>query len=190
MSNRDRILTVEPLPLRSLQTIRESLADHPRNLMIFELGLNSGLRASEIAGLTREHVRDNGINIVLIVRSAKSKRLKHVELNADTSTLLRNYLVATAGSTYIFEGRNASARGGKLQVSTIGNLVGKWAQEADLYGRFASHSLRKTFARTHIERGAKLETMMHVLGHSSPRVTLTYACINAQDVREVYADRV
>jgi site-specific recombinase XerD len=65
-----------------------------------------------------------------------------------------------------------------------------WAAEVGITERVATHTLRKTFARTHLDRGAKITTIMHCLNHSSKRQTLGYLGLLAKDVAELYADAI
>ena len=79
----------------------------------------------------------------------------------------------------------------RITVPTLGKLVKKWCTDVGLVGNFSSHTLRKTWAyhqrRTH---KVGLELLQEAFGHSSGRVTLTYACVQDDELRDMYLTEI
>ena len=75
----------------------------------------------------------------------------------------------------------------RLTIVTLSRLWKEWCETAGLTGTFGSHSGRKT--KTYIMRvedELPIEVLMKVLNHSSPAVTLRYACIQDEEVKQFY----
>lgn len=118
------------------------------------------------------------------VMEAKTKKIKVVGLNQPTSSALRAHLETSTGR-FLFEGQRE-----KLSVQTVARMLKGWTAEVRITERVATHSLRKTFARQHLDRGAKIVVPMHCLNHSSERQTLAYLGIVAEDVAKLYSDPI
>ena len=161
------------------------LKDRPRDLALLTLGINSAFRAGDILAIERSdliELPDGRFRVS--VRESKTGKVRTVELNSQTSAALAKHL-ATSSGRFVFEGQR-----GRLTVSAVARMLKKWAAEVGVTERVATHTMRKTFARQHLDRGAKITTLMHVLNHSSERQTLAYLGIVAEDVAALYADAI
>jgi integrase len=161
--------------------IKELLAERPRDLALFTLGINSALRGGDLVGLQRDDVEEVDGRLVLHVLERKTRKPRVVPLNQPTSDVLRRHLETSCGK-YVFEGQR-----GRLSVSYLGRLVKGWAREVGVTAHVASHTLRKTWARAQHDRfGTSTATLMVALNHSSERQVLTYIGITGEDVAQAY----
>ena len=70
-------IKVEPIrELKNIKLIKKLLADRPRDLAIFTLGLNTNLRASDILRVTVGHVRHLGPEEYFTIREKKTGKEK------------------------------------------------------------------------------------------------------------------
>lgn len=157
------------------------LVTSPRNRALFVLGCNTALRAGDMLNLKRDQLTliDNGRYEIVTVEQ-KTKKVRRIVLNLPTSKILRDHLDSSEGE-YVFEGQR-----GKLTVSYLRRLIKGWCAEAGIEGQVATHTLRKTFVRTHYERGVSLAVLMRILNHSSELQTLTYVGMLPRDIEYVY----
>ena len=134
-------ITVEPIRNpKDIKAIKKMLADNPRDLCIFTLGINTNLRASNILGL---RVRDVRGKDELVLREKKTKKGRRITLNNATKKAIKNLLASMSDpddEDYLFLG----LRGNPLTVPTLSRMVKTWCQAINLPGNYGSHSLRKT----------------------------------------------
>lgn len=182
MSRRGQITTTDPIKdLATVARIKESLQDNPRDLALFTLGVNSAFRAGDILKLTRADLVElpDG-RIEVFVRERKTHKLRRVTLNPQASETLRRHL-ATSTDDRLFP----------VTIQWFGKLVKRWCAEAGLEGRFATHTLRKTFARLNYEVfGVSLATLAFALNHDSERTTMRYLGLVDEDVARVYQNSI
>lgn len=185
--NKGLVTTTKPLPLKVLADIKQHLSDKPRELAWLAVSTNSAFRGGDVLKLTLSCIRTHGTRIELTHREAKTGKLRVVLLNDETSEILRKWLAVHPGKTdYIFEGKR-----GKMGTSYWGCLLRDWCKEVGYdEERIATHSCRKTFARIHYERGAKLATLMVALNHTSEANTLKYINVLPEEIDALYASSI
>lgn len=180
-----RITTTEPLTkLDQVASVKATLKSDPRSYALFCLGVNSALRASDILKLKRLDLKGNE----LFIREKKTGKLRRITLNAPTVEAIRAYLATrTDAEQWMFVGQR-----GRMTHGYFGKLVKTWFDEAGIPpGRYATHSLRKTFCRLqYTEYGVTLGTLMTALRHSTEAQTLHYVGLNEKDVEEAYANEI
>lgn len=171
---------------RAISNIKKHLADEPRNLCLFTLGINTAFRASELLSITVGQVRGVSPGDSLEVKQKKNKRYRTVTLNATAVAAIHTWLSAPGAPTdddqYIFQGQR-----GTLTVSSVSKLVKRWCNDAGLKGNYASHSLRKTWGYwQRVGRGTSVPLLMQAYGHSTEAQTLKYLGIQAEEIQAIY----
>ena len=139
---------VQPIRgLEAIRTIKRNLAQQPRNLCLFTLGINTAYRANEILSLTVGQVAKLRAGDVLDVKQSKNKEYRSTVLNGVAVEAIQNWLnhhpCAHDPAAPLFISQRDI--GQSLSVPAVTNLVKKWANEAALQGNYGSHSLRKTW---------------------------------------------
>lgn len=149
------------------------------------VALHTGLRRGELFNLQWTDLsltRGKGKTPMLTVqgRTAKSGKTRHIPLNEVAFDTLRDWKTQSSGSELVFP-NNSGER--------FDNISGTWARllkEASISGlRF--HDLRHSFASRLVQNGVKLPIVKDLLGHSSYKLTLRYAHIDAKDFSEAVA---
>lgn len=185
-----QVITVEPIKSRkAIASIKRQLADKPRDYALFVVGINTALRASDLLKLTAGQVRsilgdeDGGL-----VRETKTGKTRRVIFNAAAKDALSKLLATREydAAEPVFQGQR-----GAMSASYLCRLVAGWCAEEEIEGHFGSHSLRKTWGyHQRVTHKVDIPTLMDVLGHSTQKQTLTYLCIQSDEIKSVYANEL
>lgn len=126
------------------------------------LALNTGMRRGELTQLTWDDI--NMPAKILTVRAgyAKSGKARHIPLNAEAVSVLKNYRKQHTGKGSLF---------GVVSVSKAWNALTAEAKIED----FRFHDLRHTFASHLVMAGVDLNTVRELMGHGDIKMTLRYA---------------
>ncbi|MFL5542127.1 MAG: tyrosine recombinase XerC [Longimicrobiaceae bacterium] len=159
-----------------------------RNLAIVELFYSTGMRLSELQGLTVEQL-DLVSERVKVMGKGRKERI--VPVGRMAVRALRQYYEARtlvmAGSTRgdrraVFVGQT----GKRLTTRQIQNIVGAFLKQvADEHG-LSTHSLRHTFATHLLDSGADLMAVKELLGHASLSTTQIYTHTSKERLKQVY----
>jgi len=184
-------IKVEPIKeLKDVRLIKKMLADKPRDLAIFTVGVNTNLRASDLVGLRVGQVRGlvAVVGDTVEIREKKTKKKRRVTLNGACVRAIGDLLEDHEGEDHehLFVGQR-----GPLTVPTINNMVKGWCAEINLRGNFGSHTLRKTWGyHQRVSFGVDLPRLMVCFNHSSQKQTLDYLCIQPEEIEDVYRNEI
>ena len=144
----------------------DGFSDHLMPLVL--VAINTGLRRGELFGLSWADVNLGGRMLKVTVGNAKSRKARHVPLNAEALATLQQWRAQGTGTGLVF----ASATGARLT-----NVNKSWAGVVDAAGLhdFRFHDLRHDFASRLVMAGVDLNTVRELLGHSDIAMTLRYA---------------
>lgn len=138
--------TIKVEPIRDLATIaviKRRLAERPRDLCLFVLGINTAYRANELLSLTCGQVDYLRPGDVLALLQSKTRTHRAITLNHAAVATMAGWLAVHPDprpGAPLFRSRSSRA----LTVSTVSNVVKGWCAEAGLHGNYGSHTLRKT----------------------------------------------
>jgi len=181
-------IKVEPIrEPKDIRLIKKLLAERPRDLAIFTLGINTNLRASDLLPITVDQVRHLKAGDHFTIREVKTGKLRDVTVNKNVQEALQALLASmpdAGGGEFLFQSRKGRQA---LTVSYLNALVKAWCREVNLKGNFGSHTLRKTFGYIHrTVFNTDIPTLMQMFNHSSQRQTLTYLGIQPSEIKEAY----
>ena len=148
-----------------------------------ELLARTGMRSSELLGLTIDAVVQIGSSFWLRVPLGKLHTDRYVPLHPQLKTLLDAWLAHrgdTARSNLLF-----IEKGRRINASRLATALQSVATAAGI-GHVHPHQLRHTLATQAINRGMSLEAIAALLGHKSLAMTLVYARIADRTVAEEY----
>ena len=154
---------------------------------LMELAYATGLRVSELAGLTVQAATADA-RFILVRGKGGKERL--VPLSRPAKAALAAYLAARAraeggraGSAWLFASR---AGGGHLTRQHIGLELKGLAARAGLDpARVSPHVLRHAFASHLLQGGADLRAVQQLLGHADISTTQIYTHVLDERLREV-----
>jgi len=180
------VITVDPIKdVKDIKSIKRMLSDNPLHYALFVVGINTALRAGDLLGLTVKDVKailrdEDGA----FVRESKTRKKRRIIFNDAAKDALRNLLSLRdhEDGEPIFQGQR-----GKISESYLCRLVKKWCNDIHLDGHYGSHSLRKSFGyHQRVTFKTDIPTLMEIFGHSTQKQTLTYLCIQPDEIKSVY----
>lgn len=161
-----------------------------RDKAILELLFSTGLRVSELAGLTKEMV--NLKEDEFTVRG-KGDKPRVVFLSQQAKYWLKEYLDKRGDmDPHLFvpldKADGKRDRDGGLTARSIERLVEHYARAAGITKRITPHTLRHTFATDLLRNGADIRSVQTMLGHSSITTTQIYTHITDAHLHEIYKE--
>lgn len=176
MSNACRNLTEQEIELM-FKTFSGEFA--LRNRVLFELGLTTGFRVSEILALKIKDVMEfNKIKDCIKVEAKfmkNKKQSREVGLKDSLKSTLESY-IKTLGNNpelYLFPSRKGENK--PLTARGVHNVMNDLKQILQLPGSIGTHCMRKTFANDVWEiSGHDLYEVMLALGHTDINTTKDY----------------
>jgi integrase/recombinase XerD len=151
-----------------------------RDRAILEVFYSSGLRVSELTGLTIQQVDlENGFVRVF----GKGSKERVVPLGGKAREALGVYL--TAGRSRFVKSRTGSQlflseRGRAISRIMVWVLVKKYAKLAGIAKPVKPHLLRHSFATHLLSGGADLRAIQEMLGHANLSTTQIYTAVEEQ----------
>ncbi len=157
-----------------------------RDRAMLEVLYATGLRVSEICGLTCEDVnlRDG-----FLVARGKGSKERIVPLGDFAIEWLQRHL--EGGRPALLKGRASRAlfvgpRGTRLTRQGVWKLLKRYALGAGITKALSPHKLRHSFATHLLERGADLRAVQAMLGHADISTTQIYTHVDRVRARAVY----
>lgn len=186
---------VEPLKnIKDINKIKTYFRgrEDKRDYTIFVVGINIGLRASDLLQLKIKDVlnSDGSIKDSVKILEQKTKKVREFKLNKSCKDALEIYikeLNSPGVDDYLFSSR----KGGHLTVKSLHKIIKTITRELNIKGNYGTHTLRKTFAY-HIyinniqDNLTILHTLQKILNHSTPAMTLRYIGITKEVINDVY----
>ncbi|MDO8435318.1 MAG: tyrosine-type recombinase/integrase [bacterium] len=157
-----------------------------RNAAILEVFFSTGMRVSELAGLTREQV--NLQRGEFTVRG-KGKKLRVVFLSDRSRDSLKRYFgVRSDVEPWVFirHDRAGKKTEGSLTPRSIQRLVETAARAAGITKPVHPHVLRHSFATDLLTNGADIRAVQALLGHASITTTQIYTHVTNPRLREIH----
>jgi len=158
-----------------------------RDRAILELLFSTGLRISELTGLsvddvdlTRDEfsVRGKGdkVRVVFLSDQAKAAIKKYLKERQDMSDAL-----------FVQYGKNAkNAADLRLTPRTVQRLLKTYAAKAGITRKVTPHVIRHSFATDLLSNGADLRSVQALLGHANIATTQVYTHVTDKHLREVH----
>jgi integrase/recombinase XerD len=168
------------LPVLTPDQVRRLMlacGDSLRDRAILAVLLDTGIRASELCGLTLDRVTLTQEDAYLIVHG-KGRKVREVGLGRQSRNLLHRYLTRERhtsrrrpGNQAVFLGRSGAA----LRPEGLDRLLYRLRDRAGLSGvRVGAHTFRHTYAYSYISQGGDVMRLSRLLGHTSVSTTQGY----------------
>jgi integrase/recombinase XerC len=160
-----------------------------RNLAMLELFYSTGIRLSELRGLNRADL--DLIGQMVRVRG-KGRKERIVPVGDHAVRALRAYdaarevVVRAAASSPDRLAVFLNARGQRLSVRGVQNVITRLLAGVGEDAGLSVHSLRHTFATHMLDAGADLRAVQELLGHASVGTTQIYTHTSVDRLKQVY----
>ena len=200
--------TSEPIKsMDDIDRISKYLIDHERyrDNMLFIVGINFGLRVSDLRTLRFSHlINDECVfrdKFAILEKKTKNTRKhqknRYITINTAVVEAVTLYLEHTPGvklSDYMF--RSESNHGSNTNVpihrNSVDRIMKGIAKDLNLGNKMATHSLRKTFAYHQMVMSnndpRKLLLLQKMFGHSTSAQTLDYIGITGEEIEAAYRE--
>lgn len=182
---------------KDIEKIKQYFMGHSskRNYALFVVGINVGLRASDLVKLKINDVYDIAAKKckdtvkVVELKTGKDREFVLNKVAQDAITLYLSERGSVLADDWLFLSQKKS----KLDVKSVNRLIRDTCKELGIKGRYGSHTLRKTFGyhayMKNIQRDPGfINTLQVLLNHSSARTTLRYIDIDREKIADVYKD--
>ena len=163
--------TVQPIrDMEVLTDIKDYLRDsNYRNYIMFLIGINTGLRISDILRL---RVRDvSGSHISL--REKKTRKQKRILINYELKKALQDFITGKPPNEYLIRSREGINR--PITREMAYKIIRQIGDEFGL-SELGCHTLRKTFGYIFYNETTDKDIgmLMDDFNHASPKITLRY----------------
>jgi integrase/recombinase XerD len=171
----ERDVPIRPYSLFELRRFLRAVRDSPRDTAVLLLLIGSGMRASELVGLTVADVDwEAG---VLLIRNGKGGKSRRVAPGERALDALHAYLTAERiRRGWLFPGLSD----GHLRSDSLYHLVERLGERAGVEHANV-HRFRHSFSSYFLENGGDVGSLKVILGHSTLAMSLRYASYFAAD---------
>jgi len=156
-----------------------------RDRAMLELLYATGLRVSELVGLTLPQLR---LDVGFLVAFGKGSKERVVPVGEQAEHWVRRYLRDVRPG--LSPGRHptvfANHRGDPMSRVGFWMLVKKYGLKAGIRAEISPHVLRHSFATHLLEHGADLRAVQTMLGHTDISTTQIYTHIHQQRLKSLY----
>lgn len=168
----------EVQPIRDLEKIEqmknELLKRSYRDYFLFVMGINTGLRISDILKLKVKDVKNK---THITIKENKTDKTKRFRINYELQREIERYIENMDEEEYLFKSRKTNKPIQRVQAYKIL----KDAAEKIGIEEIGTHTLRKTFGYHFYRQTKDIALLQELFNHSSPSITLRYIGIN-QDI--------
>lgn len=166
-----------------------------RNKMLFLIGINLGIRASDLVSLQYSFFMNNDgtFKDFYSLQPKKTKKTgKYVKLffNEAVKKAITDYIEEYPiqdMNEYLFKSRQGD---GYIEAKSLWKIIVNATNDAGIEGNFGTHSLRKTFGywawHNAEDKNKALVILQKIFNHSSPAITCQYIGITNNEMSDVF----
>jgi site-specific recombinase XerD len=176
--------------IRDIKSISKLLKSKPRDLLLWIMGINNGLRAMDLVKIKVAQVEHLKSGDVLNIIESKTGKDNILVINCSVYKALQRYLkeCEPASSDYLFKSRKGS---GHISSQSVGRMVKSWTADINLNGQYGAHTLRKTWGyHQRVNHGAGFEILCKRYNHSSPAITMRYLGIENKEIHNLLMNEI
>jgi len=196
------MMTVQPIKSKAtIRAIKGIIKNDPkrindsRNLLLWVLGTNTGLRISDILKLKLKDVTNNKGEIKGSIElvEQKTKRPRMITIRPPVKKELEYFLKDTGiydRNEYLFKDRRKGKDSVNKPITRVRcwQMINDWGRKAGVTFRIGTHTLRKIFGTHAFRAGIPLIYISEELGHRNVEVTKRYLGITAEESRKAFKD--
>lgn len=168
-------------PIRDINKIKQIESnlkkENIRDYILFELGIYSGLRISDILKLKVKDVKGQTHFTLREQKTGKSKKMKiHQSLKVE----LNKYIKGKSDDEYLF--RSQKGDNNPIQRMQAWRIINSAANRVGIVGEIGTHTLRKTFGYHFYNQTKDIVMLQNIFNHVNPNVTLAYIGMKQDDM--------
>ncbi|MFD1737629.1 tyrosine-type recombinase/integrase [Bacillus salitolerans] len=177
---------VDPIKdIKKINEIKKLLqAQSQRDYLLFVLGINTGLRITDLLKIKIEDIWD-GKHIQDFYYSEENDC--DYFLNSKVKVAIKDYLsqYPLSKESFLFKSKKNNQPITRQQAYRIINNA---ASQVGVTGRIGLHTLRKTFGYHAYRKGISISLLQKIFNHSSSSETLKYLGINKNEKLSIKVD--
>lgn len=173
--------TVEPIrDLECLKNLENYLSKkNSRDLLLFTIGINCGLRISDIVALDVKDVK-NKTHIQIIEK--KTGKFKKFPINSKLKPMIDDFIKDKNSKDPLF----ISVFNNRIDRFGAYYIIKTACKAVGIKEKIGTHSMRKTFGYHHYKKFKDVAILQKIFNHSSPATTLRYIGIEQEEIDESY----
>ena len=148
-----------------------------RDLLLFTMGINTGLRISDLLKLKVIDVRNKSH---VEIKEQKTGKIKRFPLLGNLQSMIEEYSKGKLDNEYLFRSREGANKPITRVMAYL--IINEACQKAGIIDSIGTHTLRKTFGYHHYQQLHDVAILQYLLNHSSPSITLRYIGITQDNV--------
>lgn len=177
VNKKDEIKDVQPI--RSLEKIEDMKwalkRQSERDYIMFLLGINTGLRVTDLLNLKLKDVKGKK---KLTVREGKTEKKRDIQLT-NIYEELNAYIKKLEGTEWLFPSRKGDKPISRIQAY---RALNKASDTVDMPDGIGTHTMRKTFGYWHYKQFKDIAELLTIFNHSSQEITLRYIGITDEQI--------
>ncbi len=170
------------VPMEDLHDLRESIlaSGNAMHICIIELLLATGIRVSELTGLTLSDITLGEQSRIRVL--GKGNAYRTLPLNDTAQAAVETYLNERGDATTdrLLVGQRGALRRGAVEI-----ILGNYGEKLGI--KVTPHKLRHSLAYQLVKSGVAMTTIQQILGHESILTTNLYTQTTAQDKADALA---
>lgn len=173
-------------PLRTQQEIEDfkwalRFTGKARDLLMFNIGINTGLRVSDIVPLKVGELRGKNKTKVY---ERKTKKYRELVFSPQLQADIEDYARGMSDDDYLFPSQKGDSYITETQAYRILQKAADVLEREDI----GTHTMRKTFGYMYYRRTKDVAQLQKILNHSHPSITLEYIGVTDTEIEEVMSD--
>jgi integrase/recombinase XerC len=166
-----------------LQDINEDDFSSLRDKVIIDLLFSTGIRRIELINLQESDINFEGSNLKVLGKRNKERivPLLDITLNAIQFYIKRKRELGL-DCEYLF----VTSKGNKIYETLVYRIINSYFSKVSAKVKCSPHVLRHTFATHLLNKGADLNSVKELLGHSSLASTQVYTHNNLEQLKQVF----
>lgn len=148
-----------------------------RDYILFLLGINTGLRVSDLLKLKIKDVKKKK---KVVLKEGKTEKPRTIHLN-NIYDELNDYIKTVQGSEWLFPSRKGDKSISRIQAY---RQLNKAARMVDINDGIGTHTMRKSFGYWYYKETRDIASLQMILNHSHPQITLKYIGITDEEIED------
>jgi len=175
----------EVQPIRDKEKIdqmkQELLKISYRDYFLFVMGINTGLRISDLLKLKVKDVKDK---TYITIQEMKTDKTKRFRINFELQQEIEKYIQNMNDDDFLFKSKRSNNPIQRVQAYKIINSVAKKIGLDEI----GTHTLRKTFGYWAYKKTKDVAMLQEIFNHSAPSITLKYIGIRQEEIDQALDD--
>ena len=156
-----------------------------QNKLILELFYSTGMRLSELIGLTEKSIDQSNSTIKVL---GKRNKERIIPITEELRKKIQEHIVTKKKSGVVSSENHlfVTDKGKKMYEKLVYRMVNKYLSMVSTIEKKSPHVLRHTFATHMLNNGADINAIKELLGHASLAATQVYTHNTIEKLKNIY----